>query len=275
LDDLLNGRTRALYAMAGSPGAVVVVVTRLNDHVGRKWAKKLLGSEDTSRYRRVEGIYERVKTRRIGTRSCSQFGEDRLLRVLFPENSGVYVDVGAGGPAVDSNTYLFYCSGWSGFLIDPVARYERWARAVRPRDRFKLAVCSSSGEEHLFYEFTQAQFSTLDGARAEQLVAAGRTLARTYRVPSVAIADLPVTCEPRDPCFFSIDVEGAEMTVLESIDWGRTTPAVICVEELVLSLDEQSEVGRHLSNRGYRLEGRIGLSSIYVHAESGRSVRVL
>ncbi len=65
------------------------------------------------------------------------------------------------------------------------------------------------------------------------------------------------------------------MTVLESIDWGRTTPAVICVEELILSLDKQSEVGRHLSNRGYRLEGRIGLSSIYVHAESGRSIRVL
>ncbi len=248
---------------------------RLNDGVRKAAFKTFLGSRDSRRFRVAEAAYQRAVTRRIGSRSYSQFGEDRLLRTLFPESNGTYIDVGAGEPASGSNTYAFYQAGWSGILVDAVSRYERWARAVRPRDRFELAVCSSSGEEHEFYEFRQAQFSTLDGARAEQLVAAGRSLARTYRVPSVAIADLPVTCEPKDPCFFSIDVEGAEMTVLESIDWGRTTPAVICVEELILSLEKQSEVGRLLSNRGYRLEGRIGLSSIYVHAESGRSIRVL
>jgi len=65
------------------------------------------------------------------------------------------------------------------------------------------------------------------------------------------------------------------MSVLESVDWERTQPGVICVEELVFSLDEQSEVGRYLLARGYRLEGRVGLSSIYVHNDSGRGIRAV
>ena len=241
----------------------------------KSWGKALLGSEDSELYRRVEGVYERFATRRVGVRSFSQFGEDRLLRVLLPDAVGTYVDVGAGGPAVGSNTYLLYRDGWSGFLIDPVARYRRWARSIRPRDRFELAICSPAPGVRDFYEFEQAQFSTSDPARAEELVAAGRTLARSYQVRSVAIAELPVECSPVDPCFFSIDVEGAEMSVLESVDWERTQPGVICVEELVFRLDEQSEVGRYLLARGYRLEGRVGLSSIYVHNDSGRGIRAV
>ncbi len=226
-------------------------------------------------YRRVEGVYERFATRRVGVRSFSQFGEDRLLRVLFPDEKGVYVDVGAGGPAVGSNTYLFYREGWSGFLIDPVARYERWARSIRPRDWFELAICSPVAGVQDFYEFEQAQFSTTEPGRSRELVTAGRKLARSYQVRSLAIADLPVECSPTDACFFSIDVEGAEMSVLESVNWERTRPGAICVEELVFRLDEPSEVGRYLSARGYRLEGRVGLSSIYVHDDSGRGIRAV
>ena len=211
----------------------------------------------------------------MGVRSYSQFGEDRLLRALFSESEGNYVDVGAGEPSSGSNTFLFYRSGWSGTLIDPVSRYERWAAAVRSRDRFELAICSNNAGTQEFFEFEQAQFSTTDSFRAEELMAAGRTLARSYQVRSVAIADLPVECSPADPCFFSIDVEGAELSVLESVDWERTRPGVICVEELVFRLDEQSEVGRYLLARGYRLEGRVGLSSIYVHNDSGRGIRAV
>jgi len=247
---------------------------RLNSNVTRAWVKRVLGSEDSRLYRRVEGIYERAVTRRVGTRSFSQFGEDRLLRVLFPEDRGIYVDVGAGGPAVDSNTYLFYRCGWSGFLVDPVARYERWARAIRPRDRFELAICSAESGVRDFYEFSQAQFSTTDPVRAEELVGAGRTLARSYPIRSVAIADLSISCSPSDPCFFSIDVEGAEMSVLDSVDWERTRPAAICIEELGFSLGEPSPVGRYLGDRGYRLESRVGLSSIYLHADSGRNIKL-
>ena len=248
---------------------------RLNAGVVRTSIRRMLGSEESRRFRSVEAAYQKLVTRRTGAVSYSQFGEDRLLRALFSEPVGTYVDIGAGEPASGSNTFLFYRSGWSGFLVDPVSRYQRWSGAVRPLDRFELAICSRTLGAQDFYEFEQAQFSTTDSARARELVTAGRKLARSYQVRSLAIADLPVECSPTDACFFSIDVEGAEMSVLESVNWERTRPGAICVEELVFRVDEPSEVGRYLSARGYRLEGRVGLSSIYVHDDSGRGIRAV
>ena len=159
-------------------------------------------------------------------------------------------------------------------LIDAVSRYQRWSRVLRPRDDFRLGLCSSASGQTEFFEFKQAQFSTTDEARATQLIDSGRILAASYPVTSLAIRDLPLTCQPADPCFFSIDVEGAEMSVLDSVDWERTRPAAICIEELEFSLGEPSLVGRYLGDRGYRLEARVGLSSIYLHADSGRNIKL-
>ena len=242
--------------------------------VFRTTCRRLLGPEGSRRFRWAEAVYLRTVTRRVGSMSFSQFGEDRVLRVLFPESAGTYVDVGAGEPASGSNTYAFYRAGWSGVLIDAVSRYQRWSRVLRPRDDFRLGLCSSASGQTEFFEFKQAQFSTTDEARATQLIDSGRILAASYPVTSLAIRDLPLTCQPADPCFFSIDVEGAEMSVLDSVDWERTRPAAICIEELEFSLGEPSLVGRYLGDRGYRLEARVGLSSIYLHADSGRNIKL-
>ena len=40
-------------------------------------------------------------------RSFSQHGEDILLHDLFSGSTGNYVDIGAGEPAMGSNTYSF------------------------------------------------------------------------------------------------------------------------------------------------------------------------
>ena len=49
----------------------------------------------------------------------SQEGEDMILRRIFEEKNGFYVDVGAHHPRRFSNTYYFYKQGWTGISIEP------------------------------------------------------------------------------------------------------------------------------------------------------------
>lgn len=59
--------------------------------------------------------------------------------------------------------------------------------------------------------------------------------AATYRVPTATAADLLARHGIRHVDFMSIDVEGAELEVLESINWNETTVDVICIETLSLA----------------------------------------
>ena len=67
--------------------------------------------------------------------SYSQNLEDVLLNRCFKnQNSGIYVDVGAGPGDGFSVTKNLYLQGWSGLLIEPVPAYAEFHRNARPRD---------------------------------------------------------------------------------------------------------------------------------------------
>src|SRR5947209_16442824 len=73
--------------------------------------------------------------------SHSQFGEDMVLRHLLRAVSrGTFVDVGAYHPVNYSNTYRFYCHGWSGLNIDATADALDLFCVLRPRD---INVCAA------------------------------------------------------------------------------------------------------------------------------------
>ena len=67
--------------------------------------------------------------------SYAQNCEDVLLwRVLKGVHRGVYVDVGASHPVVDSVTFAFYERGWRGINIEPVAADHALLQLYRPGD---------------------------------------------------------------------------------------------------------------------------------------------
>lgn len=64
--------------------------------------------------------------------------------------------------------------------------------------------------------------------------------------------------------FFSLDVEGAEMHILESLDWGNVTIDVIMVEEDKVGHKPVQDL---LHTKGYRQVAKLGLDAIYVRKE--------
>ena len=212
-------------------------------------------------------VLSRLRERLVSARSYSQFGEDKVLRSLLPEAFGRYLDVGAGDPVRFSNTYLFYCEGWRGTLIEPIPSLTEKARATRKRDvviNAAVGLSGSSATKLKFYQFVTTELSTLDGQRARNLVSDGHELMDEISVDVVDLSTVTPEIDPWEPFLLSVDVEGLDFDVLNSIDWARFTPRVVCVEDPE-RLNGSTQISDLMEENGYRLVSQNSASSIYLH----------
>src|SRR2546430_11530274 len=116
-------------------------------------------------------------------RSYSQNGEDvRLARAFSGQPTGFYVDVGAGGPVVDSVTKHFYDRGWRGINVEPDPEAFRLLAEERPRDVSLAVACSDAAGEGVLHE-TQPGLATLNREVAERV---GRAAAAEVRRRTVS-----------------------------------------------------------------------------------------
>ena len=209
------------------------------------------------------------KNRRLATSftprlSYSQLGEDVILQANLPDQVGFYVDIGSGHPTEGSNTYSLYLKGWRGLLVDPISSNIALTRAVRPRDESVVGLCSSmTGGSVEFFEFDVYQYSTMLPERAREVEALGHTIKSKYQLSKTKISDLMPPVIPPGPTVLSIDVEGAELEVLNGNAWDQFRPDINCVEEWEPPLKKITEVSKYLAGRGYALIAVTGFSSSY------------
>lgn len=175
--------------------------------------------------------------------SYSQEGEDLILwRLLEGTQKGFYVDVGAHHPTKFSNTYLFYRAGWSGINCDPSpGSMTRFAR-TRPRD-INLEIGISDRETSLvLYMFEEPTLNTFDASLVPAYSSRYRLLG-TQRVPTLPLRQVLSQSLPpgRTIDFLSIDVEGFELSVLQSNDWSTYRPTFVLVECQGVSLTTLTE----------------------------------
>ena len=179
----------------------------------------------------------------------SQTGEDRLIAKYLPEETGKYLDIGAGLPIRGSNSYFLYKRGWSGVVIDPISLNIKLSRSFRPRDTRYQSCVGISETEIVFYEFIPYGYSTIEETVARKLLDSGNARLRSrtsMKVIPTSVLAPPMT--PFNATFLSIDIEGAEYEALYSINWEITTPRVICVEEWDGAL-EQSKIASLLTEK--------------------------
>lgn len=190
--------------------------------------------------------------------SFSQEGEDRILVRLFEDRStGFYVDVGALHPVRFSNTLLLYLQGWRGVNIDATPGSMRRFRRLRRRDiNLEVAIGKESGVAN-FYLFNESALNTFDVILAEERRAAGWELSDIVPIRLRPLSEVWAESVPQGVVvdLLTVDVEGRDVEVLESLDWSRQRPRIVCVEQLVGSTHEQS-VDTLLVDHGYELVGR-------------------
>jgi FkbM family methyltransferase len=190
------------------------------------------------------------------SRAYSQEGEDLILARFFGyQAKGFYVDVGAHHPLRFSNTQIFYDRGWSGINIDAMPGSMASFRTHRPRD---VNIEAGVGQERgalKFYVFNEPALNTFDAKVAEQHRGGPYELKEEVDVQVLPLRDMLAEHVPagREIDFLTVDVEGRDLQVLQSNEWGRFRPRVILAESLNSRLQgiDSDPVASFLQTVGY------------------------
>ncbi len=209
--------------------------------------------------RNVPGAYKHLRL------SFSQYGEDLILPHMGAQNRGFYVDVGAYQPRSKSNTYKLYLKGWSGITIEPNPDVATSFKRVRPRDTHLSIGISNFESELVYYKFAEANCNSFAPEWAER-----------FKVQEkVPIKCLPLTnvldqyCRNQHIDLLSVDCEGHDMEVLQSLDWARYRPTVVIIEDFAAfsngSLPSgSSPIRSFMIELKYALASQTVFSSFYV-----------
>jgi FkbM family methyltransferase len=208
---------------------------------------------------------------RYAIKSFSQEGEDLVLFRLFGDRqSGFFVDVGAHHPIRFSNTYLFYRKGWRGVNIDAMPGSMRLFNRLRRRDINIEAAVSDAQNSLTYYMFNEPALNGFSSRMSEERNGLkGYSIIGTKKITTRRLDSILASITPSIPLidFLSIDVEGLDMNVLQSNDWNRFVPSVICIEVLGKSMRDicDSPTTSFLAQRGYEPFAKTINTVIFCH----------
>ena len=211
----------------------------------------------TRAWRQAMGSVEK----RGASLSFAQEGEDRIINRLFDGGPAFYVDVGAHHPVRFSNTFLLYLRYWRGINIDAMPGSMAAFDKIRKRDiNLEVGVGTAAKLEPLLV-FDEPALNTFDPQSAARNQAAGHRVVKELDVDIRPLSDLLAQHLPADVDFglLSVDVEGRDLDVLESNDWDRFRPRVVCCEQHQL-LGKDPPAVRFLEPLGYEPVARTSAS---------------
>lgn len=167
-----------------------------------------------------------TRTCAVSVQEGSQGEEDKILRELLTGDGG-YVDFGAGRPRNNSNTLAFWERGWRGLLVEPYGGFIVGLNLRRYGDKVYPAAVRNYTGQTLFYPRGEVSSVNKEWGQGEPDPETAPRLV-SCETTTEMLAKFP---QERDACrFCSIDVEGAERELLETIDWATFHPEVFCIE---------------------------------------------
>lgn len=206
--------------------------------------------------------------------SFSQAGEDAIIRFLFNdkrEYSITYLDLGTSMPIQGNNTYQMYESGNRGVCVEADKTLIPFIQKERPEDKIiNVGVTFDESKEAAFYIFNEKGINTFDKDEALKRAASGRfQLLETVQVPLQTINEIIAENFDTTPDFLSIDIEGLDLKVLQSLDFEKYQVKVICVETCVYSENhirkKDFSIAEFLLSRGYEIYADTYINTIFVN----------
>ena len=185
-------------------------------------------------------------------KSYSMDGEDVEIFGYFKnKKNGFYVDVGAYHPIERNNTMLLYRQGWEGINIDISSFSIKLFNHLRPRDiNLNLAISRNERDVEMYFQKKLSQLSTIKKNQAEKSFQGNIKIKKINSKTLTSVLDNS-RFKGRKIDLLDIDVEGADIDVLESLDFGRYSPEIICVE-VIEENNEGSRIFNFLREKGYK-----------------------
>jgi FkbM family methyltransferase len=188
---------------------------------------------------------------------------DQKLATRIPIRNGFFVELGANDGINQSNTkYFELFRGWRGILIEPSPiNYRKLKFNRSKRTKFIRAACVSKEDTRKEIEFEYLDLMTVSRQSDSDLLDlnshlghARKRVAKRHRdkfftAPTVTLNSIFTENDaPSRMNLLSLDVEGAELAVLQGVDHEKFRFDFICIE-----CRELTRMNEYLSSVGYEL----------------------
>lgn len=208
--------------------------------------------------------------------SYAQCGEDLLIKFVFDQLGIVtptYWDIGAYDPYKFSNTALLYENGSRGINAEPnPASFIRFQNLRKQDINLNAGVSKVTGQEK-YYVMDVPALNTFSMSSAMEYVSEGHTLLSEVMLPMLAVSEISQRhFNGMWPDFLSLDVEGMDLEILQSLQYDCDQLHVICVETISYSRDRSGVKDKglieFLQNMGYFVYADTYINSIFVRKTS-------
>ena len=188
-------------------------------------------------------------------KSYSQFEEDLVIKEIFGNFVGKYVDIGCFHPVKYNNTALLHKNGWTGTNIDLNQKSIDLFNVCRPDD-LNITACLSDKIEKIDI-FIESDFSALNSIYSENIINFDIKNSKKKRVETKLFKNLV----HNNFDYLNIDCEGNDFKILKSIDLNYYTPKVIIIE---VNQKNKDNIYNYLIKNKYHIYKIQKLSHIFV-----------
>jgi len=206
----------------------------------------------------------------------SQAGQDRFLetQIFRGKRGGAFAEIGGYDGITGSNTLFFeMMRGWVGVVVEPVARHHEKAAGFRRARCIRAAVAGAAGSRP-FLDVTAGltQMGGLDANLSDQsrkaIAQDPQSAAETIEVETRTLAQILDAAGLARLDYVSLDVEGAELEILESFPFERIAVTAWTVE----AKGNAQPIARLMQEKGYRRLTVIGDDHVFVSAQAARAL---
>jgi len=227
-------------------------------------------------------ILKKIKRRIVPSlaswsKTFSQTGEDIIVKFLLGKieypGKWTWLDIGAHNPISLSNTALFYSQGRRGINIEanPILIQEFYRK--RKRDiNLNVAIADKSGTMD-FYVMDIPTLSTLSSEEAHRYEKIGHKIIKIIPVKTMTVTEIiDKFCDGAFPDFLSLDAEGYDLDILKTIDYEKSSPKIICVENIPYQTSlknyfdsmQVNELSKFLVSKNYSIIAFTLINAIFV-----------
>lgn len=201
-----------------------------------------------------------------------QAGQDAWLErhVFRGQRDGVFVEIGGFDGVTGSNCLFFeLMRGWRGLLVEPSPRLFEQARAARRCDCHQAALAASAGEAEFLeiragYTQMGGLVANYDPGMRQRVEQDRRHQGEVIRVPTRTLVELLDEAGHARVDYISLDVEGAELAVLEGFDFERYPVRAWTIEN---NRGDVTRIPAFMAERGYDRVEALGADDVYVRRD--------
>lgn len=201
-----------------------------------------------------------------GGKYFGQWETDKIIEEYFDKNNGVCVEVGAANGIKGSNSLYFEKLGWDALCIEPNPNQIKSLKKYR-KNIMTYAVSKEIGVMDLtVFEVGEKNImSSLTSLVPDTRLVESHShiINNTYKVP-VKVETLSKILEianyPKKIDFISIDTEGTELDVLESMDFEKYDVSLYIIENNY----NDSCIEEFMNKKGYKKDKRYKINDFYI-----------